>query len=60
MAVIEGVTWCGVACVREHRFPDAIIALAVRWYLSYRLSSADVAEWLAERGVPVDLKGRTG
>lgn len=36
------------------RFPDAIIALAVRWYLSYRLSYADVAEWLVERGVQVD------
>jgi transposase-like protein len=39
---------------RGHRFPDDIIGLAVRWYLSFRLSYAEVAEWLAERGVHVD------
>jgi len=43
-----------VSAFRGHRFPDDIIALAVRWYLSFRLSYADVAEWLAERGVHVD------
>jgi transposase-like protein len=37
-----------------YRFPPDIIALAVRWYLRYRLSYADVAELLAERGVTVD------
>jgi transposase-like protein len=37
-----------------YRFPPAISALAVRWYLRYRLSYADVAELLAERGVRVD------
>jgi transposase, IS6 family len=37
-----------------YRFPDEVIALAVRWYLRFRLSYADVAEWLAERGVSVD------
>jgi IS6 family transposase len=37
-----------------YRFPPDIIALAVRWYLRYRLSYADVAELLAERGVQVD------
>ena len=37
-----------------YRFPDAIIALAVRWYLDDRLPYADVAELLAERGVHVD------
>ena len=37
-----------------YRFPDDIIALAVRWYLRYRLPYADVAELLAERGVHVD------
>ena len=36
-----------------YRFPDDIIALAVRWYLRYRLSYADLAELLAERGVHV-------
>ena len=37
-----------------YRFPPAIIALAVRWYLRFRLSYAAVAELLAERGVRVD------
>jgi transposase-like protein len=37
----------------SHRFPPDIIALAVRWYLRYRLSFADLAELLAERGVHV-------
>ncbi len=32
-----------------YRFPDDIIVLAVRWYLRYRLSYAEVAAWLAER-----------
>jgi IS6 family transposase len=35
-------------------FPDDIIALAVRWYVRYRLSYAEVSEWLAERGILVD------
>ena len=35
-------------------FPDDVIALAVRWYARFRLSYADVAEWLAERGFPAD------
>ncbi len=39
---------------RGYRFPDEVIALAVRWYLRFRLSYADVVEWLAERGVTVD------
>jgi transposase, IS6 family len=37
-----------------YRFPDEVIALAVRWYLRFRLSYVDVAEWLAERGITVD------
>jgi transposase-like protein len=37
-----------------YRFPDEIIVLAVRWYLRFRLSYADVAEWLAERGITAD------
>src|SRR5262245_63255965 len=37
-----------------YQFPPDVIALAVRWYLRYRLSYADVAELLAERGVRVD------
>jgi transposase, IS6 family len=35
-------------------FADDVIALAVRWYVRYRLSYADLAEWLAERGVDVE------
>ncbi len=31
-----------------------MIALAVRWYVPYRLSYADVVEWFAERGLMVD------
>jgi transposase-like protein len=31
-------------------FPDDVIALAVRRYARFRLSYADAAEWLAERG----------
>ena len=37
-----------------YRFPPEIIALAVRSYLRYRLSYADVVELLAERGAHVD------
>jgi IS6 family transposase len=36
------------------RLPRRHIALAVRWYVRYRLSYAVVSEWLAERGVLVD------
>jgi transposase-like protein len=36
-----------------HGFADEIVTLALRWYVRYRLSSADVAELLAERGVMV-------
>src|ERR1700716_132136 len=35
-------------------FTDDIIVLAVRWYVRYRLSYAEVSEWLAERGGLVD------
>ncbi len=38
----------------NHGFPDDVIALAVRWYVRYRLSYADVVEWFAERGLGVD------
>ncbi len=31
-----------------------MIALAVRWYVRYRLSYADVVEWFAERGLTID------
>ncbi len=38
----------------HHGFPDDVIALAVRWYVRYRLSYADVVEWFAERGLTLD------
>jgi transposase-like protein len=37
-----------------YRFPREVIAVAVRWYLRYGLSSRDVEELLAERGIEVD------
>jgi transposase-like protein len=37
-----------------HSFPPAVIGLAVRWYLRFRLSYANIVEWLAERGITVD------
>jgi transposase, IS6 family len=39
---------------RGYWFPDDVIALAVRWYLRFRPSYAEVAEWIAERDVTVD------
>jgi transposase, IS6 family len=41
------------ACSRRGS-TDEVIALAVRWYVRYRLSYADLAEWLAERGLRID------
>jgi transposase-like protein len=38
----------------DRAFADDIIVLAVRWYVRYRLSYAEVSEWLAERGILVD------
>jgi IS6 family transposase len=37
-----------------YRFPREVIAVAVRWYLRYGLSSRDVEELLSERGIVVD------
>lgn len=39
---------------KRHRFPSAIILLAVRWYCRYPLSYRDVRDLLAERGIHVD------
>ena len=38
---------------RYCRHEEEIIVLAVRWYISYRLSPRDLAEMLAERGLDV-------
>jgi transposase-like protein len=35
-------------------FPDEVIAVAVRWYIRFRMILADVVEWLTERGIAVD------
>src|SRR5438128_11640010 len=35
-------------------YADDIIVLAVRWYVRYRLSYAEVSAWVAERGILVD------
>ena len=62
---LGGQRWrCNACCRRfttrstsafsHHGFPDDVIALAVRWYIRYRLSYADVVEWFAERGLVVD------
>lgn len=62
---LGGQRWRCKACRRRftarsispfsnHGFPDDVIALAVRWYVRYRLSYADVVEWFAERGLVVD------
>jgi transposase, IS6 family len=61
---LGGQRWRCTACRRRftarsssafsgHSFADEIVTLAVRWYVRYRLSYADVAELLAERGVMV-------
>ena len=39
---------------RGYRFPDDVIALAVRWYLRFRLLYADLVDLLTKRGVHVD------
>jgi transposase-like protein len=62
---LGGQRWCCSRCGRRFTprstsafsrrcFPDDLIALAIRWYVRYRLSYADVSEWLAERGIMVD------
>jgi transposase-like protein len=39
---------------RGQRSPDDSIGPTVRWYLSFRSSNAEVAEWPAKRGIIVD------
>ena len=36
---------------KRHRFPPAVILLAVRWYFRFTLSIRDVEELMAERGI---------
>ena len=39
---------------KHHRLPRDVILCAVRWYLRFPLSSQDVVDLLAERGIMVD------
>ena len=39
-----------------HRWPREVIVTAVRWYLRFRLSAADVRDLLAERDVDVSAR----
>lgn len=48
------MTTRSTSAFRGYRFPNEVIALAVRWNLRYRLSYQDVVAWLAERGITVD------
>ena len=44
--------------VRQGRTARETATPAVRWYVRYRLSYAEVSEWLAERGILVDVQVR--
>ncbi len=39
-----------------HRWPQEVIVTAVRWYVRFRLSAADVRDLLAERGVAISAR----
>jgi putative transposase len=39
------------ALFKGRHFDATVIVLCVRWYLSYKLSSRDLREMMAERGV---------
>src|SRR5258708_39571815 len=42
-----------VSAFSGYRWPRDVIVMAVRWYLAYPLSSRQVLELLAERGIDV-------
>ena len=42
-----------ISAFSGYRWPRDVIVLAVRWYLAYPLSSRQVLELLAERGINV-------
>ena len=42
-----------VSAFSGYRWPAEVILTAVRWYLAYPLSSRQVVELLAERGIDV-------
>ncbi len=39
---------------RKKQYPSAIILMAIRWYVAYKLSYRDIEELLNERGVKFD------
>src|SRR5262245_13952344 len=49
----RGYTAATGAAFSGYRWPADVIPMAVRWYLAYPLSSRQVLEPLAERGVDV-------
>jgi putative transposase len=44
------------ALYHRHRFPEAVIGCAVRWYFRFQLSLRDIEELLLERGVVVSYE----
>ena len=41
-------------CFANKQFPSAIMLMAIRWYLAYKLSYRNIEELLAEHGVKVE------
>ncbi|MDQ3230492.1 MAG: IS6 family transposase, partial [Pseudobdellovibrionaceae bacterium] len=39
---------------KGRHFQKSLILTSIRWYLSYKLSTRDLEEMMAERGVEVD------
>src|SRR5947207_15288617 len=39
---------------KGRHFEPEVIIVSVRWYLKYKLSTADISEMMAERGISVD------
>ena len=44
---------------KGRHFDQEIIVLSVRWYLTFKLSSRDLVQMMAERGVTLTHIGRT-
>ena len=39
---------------KGYQFPSSLILMAIRYYISYKLSYREIEEILAERGINVD------
>jgi hypothetical protein len=50
MAIIAGMT-AALELFKGRHFDREIIVLCVRWYLRFKLSSRDLVQMMAERGV---------